>query len=133
MDPEPAGCSCGGLLTVLDRAHTALKVDLSIYSIEAVVRAAYKLTDRCYILLDRNETHAIAYFIAKTKADDVAEWVGAFMNELIDQQLRDQLEKRFAPIRTIITAQAFAEGNLLTSERNDADHNDDAERIGEPR
>jgi His-Xaa-Ser system protein HxsD len=121
------------MLTVLDRAHVSFTVDLGVYSIEAVLRAAYKLTDRCYILLKRTDGHVVAFIVGKAPGEEVAEVVGAFANELIDQQLREQLERRFEPIRTLITAQAFAEGNLLEPERDDADYNRDPLGIGKPR
>jgi His-Xaa-Ser system protein HxsD len=133
VKPQDVGCSCGGSLTVLDRAHIAVRVDLAIYSIEVLLRAAYKLTDRCYVFLDRRDGYAVAFIVGKFPGDDVTDCAGALANELIDQQVRDQLERRFAPIRTLITAQAFAEGNLLAPDQDNADYVQDPQGIGKPR
>ena len=133
MSDLQAGCSCGGTLTVFDRAHVALKIDLGLYSTDAILRAAYKLTDRCYVLLDRQESHVTAFVLGKTPGDDVSDCVGTLTNELIDQQLRERLENQFGALRTIIAAQAFAEGNLLEPGRDDADYQQDPQNICKPR
>ncbi len=133
MSATEAGCSCGGLLTVLDSAHVALRIDSSVYSVEAMLRAAYKLTDRAFILFDRCQGGFAAFIVGRSSSEDVRELVGVFANELIDQQVRVRLEERFAPVRTLIAAQAFAEGNLLDPERHHADYNADPLGIGKSR
>ena len=42
--------------------------------------------------------------------------IGEFFNELLDQQIRFSLDAEFAPLRTLIVAQAFSEGNLLPAD-----------------
>jgi His-Xaa-Ser system protein HxsD len=121
------------MLTVLDRAHIAIRLDPALYSVAAVFRAAYKLTDRCYILIDRQDDHLVAFIIGRTPTDDVTELVGAFSNDLIDQQLRERLETQFGSLRTIIAAQAFAEGNLLRPVSDDDAYNQDPHGIAKPR
>jgi His-Xaa-Ser system protein HxsD len=96
-----------------DAAHVAYRVDASLFSRAAVVRAAYKFTDRCYVLLTSESDVITVIFAGLTATSPVTSYVGAFANELIDQQLRLQLDAQFAPLRTLIAAHAFAEGNLL--------------------
>ena len=127
------GCSCGGHLTVLDRAHIAVSVDEGLYSAPALLRSAYKFTDRIFILLERRDGQLVAYLMGKTSTDDLADIAGQFCNELVDQELREALEQRFAPVRNLITAQAFAEGNLLESLQDNADPNADPLGIGTSR
>jgi His-Xaa-Ser system protein HxsD len=124
------GCSCGGSLTVLDSAHVAVRIDQAIYSLEAILRAAYKLSDRCHILLDSHDGNVTAFIMGQTAEDAVAAHVGSFVNELLDQQLRVQLEAQFGPLRTIIAAQAFAQGNLLDPRRENDDYDRDPRGIG---
>jgi His-Xaa-Ser system protein HxsD len=123
------GCSCHGSLSVLDAAHVAVRVDTSIFSVPAILRASYKLTDRCYAWLDRDDHDVVVFLLGKTATDDVRPLVGILANELIDQQLREHLEHQFQDVRTVITAQAFAEGNLLDLERDHADYRDDPRGI----
>ena len=110
----------------------ALEIDRSIYSVDAVLRTAYKFTDRCHLFLQTHDTRADRWLVViRPKAgligDDVA---GEFSNELIDQRLRERLEQQFGDVRTLIVAQAFAEGNLLDPTRDDADYKADPKGIG---
>lgn len=94
-----------------------LAVDPSIFPIDAALRAAYKFTDLCYVWIERHpaagpERYCV-FLRPKRPPVDLSAIVGEFTNELIDQRLRQRLEEQSAPLRTIIAAQAFAEGNLL--------------------
>ena len=113
----------------IDVAHQAVPIDLSIYSQQAVIRAAYKLTDRAFILLKREDSSQpgsiTAFLMGRTAQADLKPVVLEFMNELIDQQLRVQLESQFGDVRTLIVAQAFAEGNLLSPDDEGADNRAD--------
>jgi His-Xaa-Ser system protein HxsD len=103
-----------------DRA--ALRLDLSIYTIEAALRAAYKFTDRSYVYAAR-DTEApgvlVVVLTAKAAGTDLSPILGDFLNELLDQRLRCSLDAEFGALRTLIVAQAFSEGNLLDSARPD--------------
>jgi His-Xaa-Ser system protein HxsD len=96
--------------------QTSLLVDTSIYSTPSLFRACYKFTDLAYIFLSHppDSPHLIAIsFTAKHSGDDLQRVVQEFGNELIDQNTREFLERQFGPIRDLIVAHAFAEGNLL--------------------
>jgi len=116
-----------------DSGAFALKIDLSVFAIEAVLRASYKFTDRCHLFVERispGEEQVVVTFRPKASAPPLETVVGEFSNELIDQQLREQLAREAGPIREILVAQAFAEGNLLDPEREDGDYRRDPEGIG---
>lgn len=122
-------------LLQIARDRVALTIDTSVYSRNAIIRAIYKFTDRCYVLLSSHDVRPncyIAYLTAKSPSADLEQLVGEFGNELLDQQLREQLEKQFGEIRSLIVAQAFAEGNLLDRERDDGDYTADPRGIGGP-
>jgi His-Xaa-Ser system protein HxsD len=117
----------------LGEESVALEIDLSVYSTGAVLRAAYKFTDRCYVFLARSaEDPSLLVVTLGTKLRQVESRLlaGEFANELIDQQLRENLAKEAGPIRELIVAQAFAEGNLLDPQRDDGDYQDDPLGIG---
>ena len=93
-----------------------LQFDMRIYSVDAILRTAYKFTDAYYVWLEReaHSTESCLVFIRAKRATASMESVsGEFSNELIDQRLRERLEQQFGQLRTLITAQAFSEGNLL--------------------
>ncbi len=111
----------------------ALRVDLSVFSRDAVLRAAYKLTDRCHLFVERESAVGgwlVVTFRPKADRGELETIVGDFSNELIDQQLRERLAREAGPIRQILVAQAFSEGNLLDPDRDDGDYVKDPKGIG---
>jgi len=111
----------------------ALSVDLSIFSREAVLRAAYKFTDRCHLFVERESDDGgrlVVTFRPRNPESGLADLVGEFSNELVDQQLREQLACEAGPIREMLVAQAFAEGNLLDPDRDEGDYVLDPKGIG---
>lgn len=85
-------------------------IDLRVYSIEAANAASYKFTDRCYIEKhtdngDKNILHVTFVPITPTTEEDNI--LMLFCNELIDQQLRVDINRRFGHIRDLIVEEAF--------------------------
>ena len=93
-------------------------LDTRIYSKASIFRTCYKFTDRAYIFLAyyKNEPKSIIVSInVKNRHKEIKKIVQEFKNELLDQNIREKLENEFGPIRNLIVAQAFSEGNLLNS------------------
>ena len=117
----------------LDAAHIAVPVDLTVYSLDAALRAAYKFTDRCFALVQRNperEGEAVVYLVGRSRSADLSALALEFQNELLDQQLRCRLEEQFKDVRTLIVAQAFSEGNLIDGDADDGDYRSDPRGAG---
>jgi His-Xaa-Ser system protein HxsD len=109
-----------------------VSVDTGLHSRRAIFEACYKLTDRAFVTLTRdpkNPSLLIVGFRARQGSLDPA-IAGVFGNELIDQEIRGALDREMAPIRDLIVAQAFAEGNLLDSLREEGDYVEDPLGIG---
>jgi His-Xaa-Ser system protein HxsD len=120
----------------LDRAHLALPVDLALYSLDAVMRAAYKFTDRCFVWLERTKgtTDGLnVFFVGRAPDAELRPLILELQNELLDQQLRCRLEAQFGAVRALIVAQAFSEGNLLDPQADDGDYHADPLGAGEHR
>lgn len=101
----------------LGATRVALEVDTSLYALAAIQRAAYKFTDRCVVLLTPSGTTRVTVTLSTTAADaDLDALVGAFCNELLDQQLRETLAASAGPLRELIVAQAFADADLLAED-----------------
>jgi His-Xaa-Ser system protein HxsD len=105
-------------------SSVAVSVHQHTYSRKAVLSAAYKLSDRCAILIDVHDERWILYVLTGTPHEAMP-LVEILVKELTDQALRDELEKEFGAVRTLLVAQAFSEGNLLDPQRDDADDSAD--------
>jgi His-Xaa-Ser system protein HxsD len=108
-----------------DRADVVLEVDSSIFHLNCVLRAAYKFTDRAFVFLSwKSKTRGVLEVTLKGKSTTrlASDTVGEFGNELLDQQVREVIEREFGNLRTLITAQAFSEGNLLDPQRDQQDY-----------
>jgi His-Xaa-Ser system protein HxsD len=125
-----------GLIAVSLGSSIALEIDTSIYEVAAVLRACYKLTGRCYFFLARcpEAPHIISVMLsAKQAGGDLDVLTGELCNELLDQQIRETLARESGPIRELIVAQAFSEGNLLDPLRDEGNYQEDPLGIGERR
>lgn len=103
-------------------AGAQVVVDTSLYGMEALFRACYKFTDRCFLFLERGETdRVIVHLRPQATASDVGalvdNLVGSFQNELIDQRLRVDLARETHSVREWVVAQAFVEADLDVSPR----------------
>ena len=97
-------------------------IDLKVYSEAAVLRAAHKFTDRCHIHLQREaETRIGARFRAKNTGSDCGRLAGEFFNELLDQRLREIVQRESEPVRNLILAHALAGTALIHPELDTAE------------
>ncbi len=91
----------------------SLLVDTTLYTPEALFRACYAFTDRCYLFLKQVSAHEILVeFRRSPSSPALADVVGAFANELIDQRVRADIARETRAIRERIVAQAFAEADF---------------------
>ena len=93
-------------------------IDLGVYGIASVLKAAYLFTDRCYVHLQyRTEQTVEARFRAKpgnsTSLDTLAR---EFCNELLDHALRARVAKETEGERNLILAHALSRHPLLNPE-----------------
>jgi His-Xaa-Ser system protein HxsD len=106
-------------------------VDLRVYPLEVLFRTCYAFTDRCYLFLDRDEDDArvTVHFAKKSDGTDLRAIAGEFCNELVSQRVMRDIAAETRPIRELIVAQAFAEGDLLDRAESEADYNEDPRGI----
>jgi len=104
---------------VLEQADGRMALILAneIYQKEAVLQAAYKFIDVCHILIEPNgDNHVGVYFQLKPAARADIEMIALeFCNEVLDQQVRSDLERSYGPLRDMIVRQAFAPVSKPTS------------------
>ena len=82
----------------------------SLYEKEAVFAAAYKFTDKSTILIEPYDESSVAvYFKRKDNANvGLYEIALKFCNEVLDQQVRLDLENRYGNIKELIYRHAFS-------------------------
>lgn len=95
----------------------ALRLALStdVYGLDAIFRSCYRLTERCYVYLSPPHDGVVEVsLVAKdggVHATDQLAW--SFLNDLVDQRLRIDVNRETRTIREVIVAQAFAETDLI--------------------
>ena len=99
-----------GFFTRIDDERFVLKLRKQFYEKVAVMAAAYKFTHKCIILIEPLEEGYVGiFFQAKHNGnpDMVPELINEFCNEVLDQQVRLDLEKRYGGLRDTIVKHAF--------------------------
>jgi His-Xaa-Ser system protein HxsD len=108
-----------------------ISINLAVYPLEVLFRTSYLFTDRCYLFLEREEEgeQVTVNFAAKTSLGDLATVAGEFCNELVNQRVRRDISAETRPLRELIVAQAFAEGDLLDRSGSESDYREDPRGI----
>ena len=93
-----------------DDGRILLEIDKNIYDTRAVANASYRFTDRCYIYQEPISDNIMGvYFKSKEDTNVLLEKMAdEFCNELIDQQIRLNIEKEYGHIRNEIVKKAFS-------------------------
>jgi His-Xaa-Ser system protein HxsD len=81
----------------------------SLYPAFAMARAAYKLTDRAFLVITRDGSDLLVTIRPKAEAN-LEELVGALMNEALDQAVRASLAAEFGSLQQIIVEEALRPG-----------------------
>ena len=102
-----------------------IRLNPSIYSREALLRASYWYTNVAYIHVPESPDDKLTLSIRlkqhvatleHPKPISIDELVGEFCNSLIDFELRRQVESETAAVRQLIVAKAFSESGVLEDE-----------------
>ncbi len=96
-----------------------LQVSKAIYEKEAVLAAAYALSGVCQNRIEPGPGDTVIITLTLLPAHqgrDLQEVESRFMNELIDQQLRLELERRYGSLRQLIVRHAFSPLENLEAE-----------------
>ena len=106
-----------GIFTKLDGGRLLLTLGKEIYQKEAIMAAAYKITDSCTVLIrpsGEGEVEVILEPKAEQTIQDLEKIASEFCNDVLDQQIRLDLEKRYGRIRELIVKHAFSPIKDLT-------------------
>ena len=96
-------------IELLDKQNVILTVDKTLFSNEAILDTSSKFTRKFYINIETSQGDYKIYIQLKDNAtEDLNITAKEFHNELIDQQLRIDTEKKYSKIRELIVKQAFS-------------------------
>jgi His-Xaa-Ser system protein HxsD len=101
---------------VFREGRVQVAVDLRIYRLTAVQKAAYRCAERCTAVLGSPDEHKLPVtfvFRPETLEKDALEAVRLFFQELLDQELREQIGGETRAIRALILAQAYSKTDLI--------------------
>ena len=84
-----------------------INLNSEIYSLDAIKRASYEYTDRCYISISKDNYGQISLSVT-LKETTPNSTIQELMNAILDHQIRIDLEKEYGSLRAILVAQAFA-------------------------
>jgi His-Xaa-Ser system protein HxsD len=91
-------------------------IDLQVYGLAAVKKAAYRIADRCTATVGSPGDDGLVIdfmFPPGTSGSVAREAVRFFFQELLDQELREQIARETAPVRALILAMAFSKTDLI--------------------
>jgi His-Xaa-Ser system protein HxsD len=113
-----------------DKDGLFIEVDLEVYGLPALLKVAYKFTDRCFIHLQhRTERIVEVRFRAKGSQVSLDVIAGEFCNEVLDQRLREIVARESEPIRNLVLAHALSRVGLANSESESSSPPVDAQKI----
>ena len=96
------------MIQKLEDSKILLRVEKAIYHHEAILSATYKFTDNCYThVASIDSNYYGVYFTPKHPDVNLVSQVDAFCNELIDQQIRHNLDNSNRSIKELIIRKAF--------------------------
>jgi His-Xaa-Ser system protein HxsD len=93
-----------------------LTIDMRVYRLTAVKKAAYRMADRCTAVIGALADPLVPVtlrFRPGMTESGAREAARLFFQELLDQELREQIADETSAMRTLILAHAFSKADLL--------------------
>jgi His-Xaa-Ser system protein HxsD len=115
VDPANGGDDPERGFALVDGA-IALRIDVRVYRLTAVKKAAYRLADRCTAVIGALADPLVPValrFAPGTTEPAAVEAARLFFQELLDQELREQIADETNALRTLILAHAFSKADLI--------------------
>ena len=103
--------------------YARVSVDPALYSQVAILKTAYWFTDRCYLYLEIRSPYIEIEFRFKqeTNQENLRDLCGLFLNNLLDQAVRQQVLEETSSIRDTLVKKAFFDAKESLKERVKSD------------
>ncbi len=101
---------------VIENGAAHVTLDLRVYRLTAIKKAAYTIAAQCTVALGAQDGHCQHLtFLAKAGATErsLLEASRVFFQELLDQDLREQISEETSAVRTLVLAHAFSKTDLI--------------------
>jgi His-Xaa-Ser system protein HxsD len=119
------------LESVCPMPEITISIDTMVYRLPAVKKAAYRLGDRCFVQIEApTDGRLLVRLTPKPGNTGLGALEGDFLNELLDQELRESIAEETERVRNLILAQAFSGTSLTDTVAEAADYRDDPLGIG---
>ena len=110
-------------------SSVCINVDVSLYPADSVLKAAHRYSGKYQVHLEtKPDGNLVAMFNAATPDVNIEQVAGDFMNDLLDQCLRDKLSKETEVVRNLILAHALSQTDLLDAAHAPENGNIDSEQ-----
>lgn len=90
--------------------------DLTAYSVDAIQRAAYRLSDRASCEVVVGEATIEVEVTALAEDSDASSLLAELRSEALDQVLRERIREETADVRNLVLALAFSRTGLAESD-----------------
>ena len=100
-----------GFAVKIEKDKILVKLSKQFYEKPAVFSAAYKFTNKCFILIEPLDDNHVGVFFQPKQGESpetLLPLLHEYCNEVLDQQVRLDLEKRYGSLRNIIFEHAFS-------------------------
>lgn len=109
------------------------QVDVTLYTETALLATTHRFTDRCYVFLERGDGPVVVVrFQAKERGGDLGYVAREFLNALLDQTLREQVQRDTEGVRNLLFAHALSQVSLIRPELETAEPLDDPDGVAVP-
>jgi len=88
-------------------SEVCLEVSKALFSNNAIMRAAHRLTADCYIAFTELP-EKVSVRIRPKPSNNGRDWEGEFLNDLLDEELREKITAETAGERKLIMAHALS-------------------------
>lgn len=98
--------------TAPDAISTEVALPLSVYSVEAVKRAAYAFMARAVCDIQVNNFEVVCQLTATSTGENIEMLARDFKREVLDHDLRISIEQQTEPVRNAILGFTFSKTGL---------------------
>ncbi|MBF5043309.1 His-Xaa-Ser system protein HxsD [Aggregicoccus sp. 17bor-14] len=116
----------------MTNAVATVEFDRRVYRLEAVKKAAYRLSAQCVSQIELGSGDEVYVTLTLKQPGSLDDLVVAFRTEVLDQELREVVAKETEAVRNLILAQAFSKTALLDPVGESGDFREDPLGIGKP-
>lgn len=107
-------------------------IDPKVYSLDSLLKTAYWYTDRCYLHLQFSDSGNVEVRLKPKSGANISPLAETFMNDLLNQSLRERIAKESEAFKNVILAHALSKTSLVSPELEVQNPFEDPKKIALP-